>query len=79
MQHNFPSINHTMLSLELLKNYDIPLKTLIWIGGESASELATEKIILSKYPQEKTFKIPIVSEVNQEFIVKQADKLMFNL
>jgi dethiobiotin synthetase len=78
-KHYLGSINHTMLSLELLKNYDIPLKTLIWIGGESASELATEKIILSKYPQEKTFKIPIVSEVNQEFIVKQADKLMFHL
>jgi hypothetical protein len=67
------------LSLQTLKNYDIPLKALIFIGGESPSELATEKLILSNFPIKNVLKIPLVEELNPEFINKMATKISFDI
>jgi dethiobiotin synthetase len=77
-RHYLGSINHTLLSLELLKNYQIPVNALIWVGGTSLSELATEKIILSKYKLENTVKIPLTENLNSQFIQEQASTLEFS-
>jgi dethiobiotin synthetase len=78
-RHYLGSINHSLLSLQTLKNYDIPVKALVFIGGESPSELATEKLILSHFPIKNVLKIPLVEELNPEFINEIAAKISFDI
>lgn len=68
-RHYLGSINHTLLSLEALKNRNINVEIIVFVGDENT---ASESIILSHYPIRKVIRIPLAEEVNSEFVKKQA-------
>lgn len=68
-RHYLGSINHTLLSLEALKNRNIQVEIIVFVGDENA---ATESIILSHYQIQKVIHIPLAEEVNGEFVRNQA-------
>ncbi|MEM7550042.1 MAG: dethiobiotin synthase [Bacteroidota bacterium] len=59
------NINHTLLSIEYLKQQKIKVKGIIF-NGESNPE--SERIILSKCDWPCLFRIPVLKEVNREEI-----------
>lgn len=69
-RHYLGSINHTLLSLEALKNRNLSVEIIVFVGHENP---ATESIILSHYPIQKVIRIPLTEEVNSEFIRNQAE------
>lgn len=69
------SINHTLLSLELLKSRDIPVKGIIF-NGESDSY--SEQAILNHSRLSIIGHIPFVSEINQEKIIDLGKALEFD-
>lgn len=71
-RHYLGSINHTLLSLELLKKFDIQIKVLIWVGDENK---ATEEIVLNRFPNIRTHRIPLADNLNADFIREQAAKI----
>ncbi len=71
-RHYLGSINHTLLTVELLKNRGIEIEGIIFNGEEN---LATEDIIVSISGVKKLGRIPIAAEVNQEFVLQQAEQL----
>jgi dethiobiotin synthetase len=70
------SINHTLLSLELLKQKQIPVQALIFVGERNES---TENIILQRFPISEVTHIPLVEKVDQKFIREEALKLKLDL
>ena len=68
-RHYLGSINHTLLSLEALKNRNLQVEIIVFVGDENP---ATESIILSHYPIQKVIHIPLSVEVNGEFVRNQA-------
>ncbi len=73
-RHYLGSINHTLLSLEVMKQRQIPIEGIIFVGDEyPSSESIIEKIggvrILGR--------IPLADEVNSAFVQEQAKKLTF--
>lgn len=68
-RHYLGSINHTLLTVEALKNRGIKIKGLIFIGEENKS---TEEIIEKNTQLKVLHRIPIVETISQEFIVEQA-------
>lgn len=66
------SINHTLLSLEVLKQRNIPVEILVFVGD---SNQATESMILSQFPIEKVVRIPMADVVDSEFVQFQAEKI----
>lgn len=78
-RHYLGSINHSLLSLQTLKNNKILVKALVFIGGDSPSELASEKIILNHFPVKNVLKIPMIDEVNSTFIQSLGNKINFEL
>lgn len=71
-RHYLGSINHTLMSIEVMKKRQIPVLGIIFVGDENAS---SEKII-EKIGGIKTLaRIPMAAEVNQQFISDQAQKL----
>ena len=71
-RHYLGSINHTLLTVELLKSRGIEIEGIIFNGEEN---LATEDIIVSISGVKKLGRIPIATEVNQDFVCAQAGKL----
>jgi dethiobiotin synthetase len=71
-RHYLGSINHTLLSLEALKNRNIQVEIIVFVGDENT---ATESIILSYYPIQKVLRIPLAEEVNSEFVLNQSMKI----
>lgn len=69
------SINHTLLSLELLKSRNIPVKGIIF-NGESDSY--SEQAILNHSQLSIIGHIPFVSEINQEKIIDLGKALKFD-
>ena len=72
-RHYLGSINHTMLSVDVLNKRSIPIFGIIYVGEKHES---TEKIIstVSKIPV--LGRIPIVDEVNKEFVQTEAIKMI---
>jgi dethiobiotin synthetase len=66
------SINHTLLSLEVLKQRNIQVEILVFVGDTNE---ATESMILSQFPIEKVIRIPMAENVNSEFVRNQAGKI----
>jgi len=64
-QNYLGSINHTLLSLNLLKQYDIPVKGIIFNGDENAE---TERYILQYSQAKKLGYVPHLSQINREQI-----------
>lgn len=71
-RHYLGSINHTLLTVELLKSRGIEIEGIIFNGEEN---LATEDIIVSISGVKKLGRIPIAAEVNQEFVLREAEQL----
>lgn len=68
-RHYLGSINHTLLSLELLKQSQLEVCALIF-SGEPNKE--SEAAILKQFPVKNVFHIPFAEEVNAEFVAAQA-------
>lgn len=75
-RHYLGSINHTLLSINALKNKGIEIELLVFVGDENK---ATEEAIQVQFPELKTHRIPLVQEVNSQFITNQAKRLRFFL
>lgn len=71
-RHYLGSINHTLLSVEVLKNRNIPIEGIIFVGSENK---ATEEIILSVTDLKMIARIPETNVVDKEFIKEQASLL----
>lgn len=71
-RHYLGSINHTLLTIEILKNRNIIIEGIVFIGDENKE---TESIILQKTNVKMIGRIPIATELNKKFIVEQALKL----
>jgi dethiobiotin synthetase len=71
VQHYLGSINHTLLSLEVLRGRKIPVKAIIFNGDKDEY---SEKAI-SNYIKCKTLSIPKIDRVNKESIAAQKIEL----
>jgi len=70
-RHYLGSINHTLLSVEMLRSRNIPIELLVFVGDHPE----TESIILKMTGIERTFKIPEVEQVDKAFVEQQAQRL----
>lgn len=70
-RHYLGSINHTLMSVELLKQRNIPIKGIVFVGDEHPT---TESIILKTTGVPMLVRIPMAEEVNQAFVLKQANR-----
>lgn len=68
-RHYLGSINHTLLSVEVLKKRGIRIAGIIFVGDEN---LGTETIIAKQTQVDIWGRIPIAPEVNAEFVNLQA-------
>lgn len=75
VKHYLGSINHTLLSLELLKNRNIPIKGIIF-NGETDSY--SEQAILNHSKLSILGRVPIVNELNPEKIIDLGKALTFD-
>ena len=66
------SINHTLLTLEVLKNRKIPVEGVIFVGEQN---LETERAILNIAQTKKIFAVPHSEIVDSLFIDTQAKEL----
>ena len=71
-RHYLGSINHTLLTAEILKNNNIKVEGIVFVGNENK---ATEEIILKKTVLPLIARIPLVKEINKEFIQKEANRI----
>ena len=71
-RHYLGSINHTLLTAEILQNRGAIIEGIIFVGDENKS---TESIILSKTKLKLIARIPIAEEITSEFIKDQAAKI----
>ena len=71
-KHYLGSINHTLLSLEVIKSHNLPLHGVIFVGDENRE---TEQIIASHCENKVLGRIPIAEKLNASFIAEQANKL----
>lgn len=70
-RHYLGSINHTLMSVELLKQRNIPIKGIIFVGDEHPT---TEAIILKSTELPMIVRIPMTHEVNKAFVLEQANR-----
>lgn len=75
-RHYLGSINHTLLTAEVLKNRNLPVKGIIFNGEENS---ASEAIILQLTGFKNLGRIPQVENIDQVFISEQAQILEANL
>jgi dethiobiotin synthetase len=68
-RHYLGSINHTLLSLEVLKSRGIDVFSVVFVGDE---HVATESIIQKHYPELLYVRVPNLKEINSENIKKIA-------
>jgi dethiobiotin synthetase len=71
-RHYLGSINHTLLTIELLQKEGIEIKGIVFNGDEHPS---TEKIILSKSGVQCLGRIPEAEQVNKEFVSKHVNSI----
>ena len=71
-RHYLGSINHTLLSLEILKAKGIQVQAVIFVGDEN---LGTESIIQTAYPDLRYYRIPLTDDVTPLF-VKECTRLI---
>jgi dethiobiotin synthetase len=68
-RHYLGSINHTLLSAELLKQRNISVKGIVFNGDENPQ---SEKVILKLTGLEMLGRIPETSSIDKDFIQTQA-------
>jgi dethiobiotin synthetase len=71
-RHYLGSINHTLMSIEVLKNRNIKVKGVLFNGSEVPE---TEKIISQASPWPILGRIDETDEPNAQFVSEQAQKL----
>ena len=71
-RHYLGSINHTLLSIEALKNRNIQIEMIVFNGDENS---ATESIIKNSHPELKYIRINQLSELTPEIIEIEAEKI----
>jgi len=74
-QNYLGSINHSLLSIEALQSRKIPIEGIIFNGAETKS---TETYLCSYTGIPCLGRIPVSSEVSQQFIKKQASAFNFS-
>lgn len=73
-RHYIGSINHTLLTIEALKNRNISILGIVFVGDENS---ATENVIKQQTGVRILARIPIVEKVDAAFILDQAKKISF--
>ena len=73
-RHYLGSINHTLMSIDALKQRSIPIKGIIFVGDEHPT---TESIILKTTGIALIARIPLTNEVNKDFITEQSKRSEF--
>ena len=68
-RHYLGSINHTLLTVEVLKQRRIPILGIVFIGDN----LESESIILKATSLEAIATVPEVHEVDRSFVTEQAE------
>jgi dethiobiotin synthetase len=68
-RHYLGSINHTLMTLEILKQRKISIAGIVFVGDEN---LATETAILANSDVKMLARIPMVAEITKKFISEQA-------
>lgn len=68
-RHYLGSINHTLLTIEVLKQRNIKIAGIVFVGDENK---ATESIILESTKLKMITRVPMANNLNKEFIAKQA-------
>jgi dethiobiotin synthetase len=71
-QNYLGSINHTLLSINLLKQYEIPVKGIIFNGDEN---LESERYILQYTKTKKLGKVPSLKNIDKEKVVTAGQHL----
>lgn len=70
-RHYLGSINHSLMSLDLLKGHGLELAHLVFIGHNPETESVIEKISGVR----ATIKIPEAERVDRKFVQQQAERL----
>ncbi|MDG1333111.1 MAG: dethiobiotin synthase [Crocinitomicaceae bacterium] len=73
-RHYLGSINHTLMTIEILKNRGVEIEGIIFVGNAHPT---TEKIILDTTECRFIARIPLTSEVNQDFVLTHAEKIKY--
>lgn len=68
-RHYLGSINHTLLTVEVLKQRNIKIEGIVFVGDENK---ATESIILDTTKLKMITRVPIAKDLNKDFIAEQA-------
>lgn len=69
-RHYLGSINHTLLTIEVLKNRGINIKGIVFVGDENKE---TESIIEQISEVKILGRIPMAKEITKEFILEQSN------
>lgn len=75
-RHYLGSINHTLMTIEILKNREVEIAGIIFVGEENHD---TESIILNTTKVKMIGRIPMAKQLDKDFIREQADKLIYKL
>ncbi|MBB78867.1 MAG: dethiobiotin synthase [Crocinitomicaceae bacterium] len=75
-RHYLGSINHSLLTAEILKHRGIKIAGFIFVGNEKKS---TESIILNTSGLKMIARIPIVKKIDKSFILNQSEKIKSKL
>lgn len=75
-KHYLGSINHTLLTAEVLKTRKIKTKGIVFVGDPNP---ATEEIILQQTKLKFLFRVPLTTDLNKEFIQEQAANISRSL
>ena len=75
-RHYLGSINHTLMTLEILKSRGVEIEGVVFVGGQHPT---TEEAIINNTGVRFIARIPEVNEVNQEFVLEQAEKIKYVL
>lgn len=73
-KHYLGSINHTLMTLEILYKRGVKVEGLIFVGDENKE---TENIISTITGVKTIARIPLTTELNREFITEQAEKIQW--
>lgn len=73
-KHYLGSINHTLMTLEILNKRGIEVEGLVFVGDENKE---TENIISTITGVKTIARIPITTELNAEFITEQAEQIQW--
>ena len=72
-RHYLGSINHTLLTLEVLQSRGVIIEGLVFVGAENK---ATEEIILKSTGVKFLARIPMAKELNKTFVLEQAESII---